>query len=140
MSDRKTADPTTAQTASCYEVEEKQKYIYIRCVGEFNSQVAVEIMDSNYANPRFQVLNDLWDLREALGDEMDYGRIRNVVEHIRDRGSRRHKRSALVVTDPLHVGLSKIYQALAELEEGHSFSVRVFQDLESAEKWLAGND
>lgn len=134
--EKKTHSGHKSPTSFQHRVEEREGYLYVFYKGRITSQALAEIMDANYSNPRFKEMNDLWDLREAHSDEMDYGRIRNLVEHIQKRGTRLHKRSAIVVNGEFHFGLSKIYESLAgNLDQSH-LSVQVWQDIDAAKAWL----
>lgn len=136
MSVQEKSDSANSPASSSHSVEEREGYLYVHYTGEISVDDLVEITDTNHANPRFKEMNDLWDLREAYSYDLDYGRIRNFVEYIQKRGSRLHKRSAIVVEGELHFGLSRIYQSLAEEVGEENFAVKVWGDLESAKTWL----
>ena len=133
MSSRKTIQKNTAPE---YALEVHERYILIQFRGNLTAQLLAETTDEIHADPRFQTLNDLWDLRNCSADDLNYGQVQNIFAHIRSRGFREHKRSAIVVTDEHHFGLSRIYQALSDNEVGADLSIGIFRDLEAALSWI----
>jgi Ca2+-binding EF-hand superfamily protein len=87
--------------------------------------------------------NVLWDLREAKSDgkiiSNDLEKIARFVKKNQSLSS--HGKVALVASSDLAFGLSRTYEAFAQIE-GISYSVRVFRSMEGAVKWLetAGED
>ncbi|MEE3328436.1 MAG: hypothetical protein VX252_13945 [Myxococcota bacterium] len=125
-----------ARTAPDYALEVHERYLLITFSGNLTAQVLAQTTDEIHADPRFQTLNDLWDLRACSDTDLDYGQVQNIFSHIQSRGFREHKRSAIVVADEHHFGLSRIYQALSDNETENDLSVEIFRDLKSAQNWI----
>ena len=124
------------RTAPDYALEVHERYLLVTFSGNLTAQVLAQTTDELHADPRFQTLNDLWDLRACSASNLNYGQVQNIFSHIRSRGFREHKRSAILVTDEHHFGLSRIYQALSENETQNDLSVEIFRDLASARRWI----
>ena len=119
-----------------YALEVHERYLVIKFDGDLNASVIAQTTDEIHSDPAFRKLNDLWDLRACSASNLNYGQVQNIFSHIRSRGFREHKRSAILVTDEHHFGLSRIYQALSENETQNDLSVEIFRDLASARRWI----
>ncbi len=117
-------------------LEIRDGYVLVRFEGPLSAETLAKTTDEIHSNIQFQTMNDLWDLRACTADGLSYGQIQNIFEHIRSRGFRKHKRSAILVSRERHFGLSRIYQALSDNERKSLLSVGIFRDLESAQQWV----
>ena len=86
--------------------------------------------------------NVLWDCRNSDPADLSADEVRRIVEQLgrhEDRFSARQGgKTAVVVPSDLSFGLARMAQILAESsKEPLPFEVRVFRDMEDAERWLA---
>lgn len=133
MANRKTKE-TREAPAGCLKI--RDGYLLVCFEGPLSAGALAKTSDEIHSNIQFQTMNDLWDLRACTADDLSYGQIQNIFEHIRVRGFRQHKRSAILVSREHHFGLSRIYQALSDNERKKLLSIGIFRDLESAQQWL----
>lgn len=120
-----------------YALEVHEHYLVVEFNGDLTASIIAQTTDEIHSDPAFRTLNDLWDLRSCSAGNLNYGQVQNIFAHIRSRGFREHQRSAIVVSDEHHFGLSRIYQALSENEAQSHLSVEIFRDIEAARQWVA---
>ena len=88
-----------------------------------------------YASPDFDPdMNALWDLRSADTSAVTGDEVRSLADRVRQHWESSRSRAALVATDDLNFGLSRMYERL--VGNPATENVRVFKDYEAAEKWL----
>ena len=117
-------------------LEIRDGYLLVCFEGQLNAKDLAKTTDEIHSNIQYQTMNDLWDLRACTVDDLSYGQVQNIFEHIRSRGFRQHKRSAILVSSEHHFGLSRIYQALSDNERKDLLSIGIFRGLEAAQQWL----
>jgi hypothetical protein len=111
-----------------------------RVTGELSLEAVLRTLGDVYADPEHDPDMDvLWDLREA--------RVRRFstrdVEDLRDFVSRHwgtggRGRAALVVSNDLQYGMSRMYEMLSQgTTRGQ---IRVFRDMREARNWLSGRE
>lgn len=80
---------------------------------------------------------ELYDIREGEGEGFTSKQIDKIVEdakasiHVRPPGSK----TALVATKDVHFGMSRMYQAVSEIE-GITWKSETFRTIEDAYEWL----
>jgi hypothetical protein len=81
-------------------------------------------------------VNTIWDIREVDFSPMNEGLARSLI-HIRKTTDekRGNTKLAVVVTDDLSFGLSRMYQTLSELSE-LSQEIEIFKNIEEARNWV----
>ncbi|MCP4641187.1 MAG: STAS/SEC14 domain-containing protein [bacterium] len=104
----------------------------VRGTVSFDDIVAV-IIEFFQGDPTLHVL---WDLRHATTANLTLQHVWGLVRTAMTQGkARRGGRTAVVASGPVEYGLSRMFQALTEVELA-PFKVRVFKDLEDALRWL----
>ena len=90
-----------------------------------------------FAQPAYRPpMADLWDLRAAKIDPGP-GEVSEFVRFLESsRGESGTERTALVVTRAVDFGISRMYQAHAEVRL--PLTIRVFEELGQARSWLVG--
>jgi hypothetical protein len=73
------------------------------------------------------------DLRGITEPAVGYAEVARLAERARTRPLGAHVRSALVVTEPVQVGLARMFQILNEHPQ---ITLRIFEDEATAREWL----
>ena len=109
---------------------------YHTVTGELTVELIKAQLAETYAHPDFRTdQHAVWDIREAeisVTPEEVYGLAVAVSEAF--HGSQEVK-VALVVSQDLHYGMSRMYQQILNGESPHS--VGVFRDMDDALAWLS---
>lgn len=80
----------------------------------------------------------LWDLTEADVSDIHSSQIESLADLVKSIAhSRSGGKTALVAASDLSFGLSRVYQALAEITDQAS-ELQVFRSVEEARAWIAG--
>ena len=103
--------------------------------GRLDLQAALDTMTELYAQPSYRPpMLDLWDLRAAELDSAP-GDVQAFVRFLEgSRGENGTAKTALVVGRTADFGLSRQYQAYAEMSL--PLSINVFTSLDEARAWL----
>ena len=88
-----------------------------------------------YAHPDYrQGLNIISDYRNAEL-QLSYGDIDVLAESF-GKTEKWGKMAIVVNTDPVHFGLSRMYQSMTEFHRTHWLAYRIFTSMEEAEAWV----
>lgn len=118
-----------------WDIDEKAGLVTVRVVGQLTLESARQALTELYAQPSYRPpMVDLWDLRAAQIDSGP-GDVQAFVRFIQgSRGNHGTDQTALVVSNMVDFGLSRMYQAHAEASL--PISVRAFTQLDEAYEWL----
>ncbi|HVI02558.1 MAG TPA: hypothetical protein VM869_27815 [Enhygromyxa sp.] len=118
-----------------WDIDETAKLVTVRVVGPLTLDGARQALKELYAEPSYRPpMVDLWDLRDAEIDRGP-GDVEAFVRFIQvSRGDRGTNQTALVVSSMAEFGISRMYQAYAEVSL--PISVRTFTRIEEAYAWL----
>ena len=80
---------------------------------------------------------ELFDIRDAEGGGFTSKEIDPLIEGAKSRSDARPAggKTALVVSTDVHFGMSRVYQAISEIE-GITWESEAFRSIEDAYKWL----
>jgi hypothetical protein len=118
-----------------WDIDDNAKLATVRVVGPLTLDGARQVLMELYAQPSYRPpMVDLWDLRAAQIDSSP-GDVQAFVRFIQgSRGDHGTEQTALVVSNLVDFGISRMYQAHAEASL--SVSVRAFTQLDEAYAWL----
>lgn len=118
-----------------WDIDEDAKLVTVRVAGSLTLDAAREVLMELYAQPSYRPpMVDLWDLRAAQIDSSP-GDVEAFVRFIQgNRGDHGTEQTALVVANMVDFGISRMYQAHAEV--CLSLSIRAFTQLDEAYRWL----
>ena len=118
-----------------WDIDEGARLVTVRVVGPLTLDGARQTMMELYAQPSYRPpMVDLWDLR-AAEIESGPGDVQAFVRFMQgNRGDRGTDLTALVVSNMVDFGISRMYQAHAEASL--PISVRAFTRLDEAYEWL----
>lgn len=108
--------------------------------GTYDGESLVRDVRGVYEAPGFVVrANVLWDISRGDFSAVTREEIRVVASYIQGawRGTS-DLRGALVTGSDLNFGLARMYEQLQSVYQGQN--LRVFRDLEPAERWLRGEE
>jgi hypothetical protein len=109
-----------------------------KVTGDLLPEELTSVLDEVYSEPEHDPdMNVLWDLREASVASFtikDVEALRDFVAPNWGTGGR--SLAALVVSDDLQYGMSRMYEMLSESRTGGK--IRVFRDMDEAVGWLSG--
>jgi hypothetical protein len=80
---------------------------------------------------------ELYDMRNAEGRGFTSREVDRIVENAKTGGAARPpgSKTALVASRDVHFGMSRVYQAVSEIE-GLAWKVETFRSIEAAYAWL----
>jgi hypothetical protein len=80
---------------------------------------------------------ELYDIRDGEGEGFTSKQIDQIIEQAKSSTSPRPpgSKTALVVSKDVHFGMSRVYQAVSEIE-GITWKTETFRSMEEAYKWL----
>lgn len=118
-----------------WDIDERAKLVTVRVVGPLTLDGARQALTELYAEPSYRPpMVDLWDLRAAEIDRGP-GDVEAFVRFIQaNRGERGTDQTALVVASTADFGISRMYQAYAEVSL--PISIRTFTQIDEAYAWL----
>jgi len=111
-------------------------FVRVRPRGTVRLHMLLELLERLYDMPEYrdEKRGDLWDFRGSPA-ELDFEDLLQIRSYIRRHydDSWSHERTAFVIESKYQYGLARIYEKLAE---DATFELKVFEDIEEAERWL----
>jgi hypothetical protein len=99
------------------------------------SELAEYLKGLYAATDSYSEMNVFWDLQEADFSAVSGDDVRTFMAYVgKIRGQGGESRAALVVSNDLDFGLSRMYQIL--MEGATSSAVEVFKDKDKAKQWI----
>ena len=119
-----------------FQVAPDKSFATVTITGKFDLDAFKDFYKQMVAHPDFSPgMNVIWDTRQADIFKISQEEMRTVSGHIaqltKDRGA---GRGALVVSDDISFGVSRMGEMMTE--KFVTVTVRVFRDIENAEKWI----
>ena len=119
-----------------YEYEKEQRRHRVRWVGPVTTAALIEAHDEIQGYPHFDPGDDqILDFREATSFDLSTDSIEGVTRRKPSFGAT--SRRAFVTPDDLGFGLGRMFE---QLRDGQAGEIRIFRDMEEAERWLDGDD
>jgi hypothetical protein len=117
-------------------VDQRRAVIFVQGEGVVTDQHLLEYVGEYLANPEFSGYDELFDLTEADLHDVTYAGLSAVASAAAatDPGTPSIK-IAILVSQVLGVGLSRMYQTLREVKGGQRLT-RVFLDRSECMEWL----
>lgn len=117
-------------------VDPERRLATVRLTGTLQADDLKEAFAAMVGHPDFEAgFNSLWDLRGASAARLDFEALRDVVRAVATRKDARGRgKVAIVVTQDVDYGVSRVYEMLAS---GLPTVVNVFRTLEEAAAWFA---
>jgi len=108
--------------------------------GNVDVSECVSYIDGVWGDPAVQAYNELVDFRDVEHFDLQTEDIERLVFRSRavaDPGAR--ARSAMVASDAVVFGLSRMYVSLRDVDDEHRREWRVLEDYDEAVRWLDGD-
>jgi len=117
-------------------VDEEKRVILVRGEGIVTDRDLLEYVQEYLSDPELRRYHELFDLTDADLLDLTYGGLSSVASAAAatDSGGDPVK-IAILVSQALGLGLSRMYQTLREMKGGHRLT-RVFQDRLECMEWL----
>ena len=120
------------------EFDQVENRMLFRVIGKVDADHVMETVKQSIEHPDFTPgMNSIWDLTSAVLDDIcmaDFEAV-SLAKHIKNANERGDARVAIVVSDDLGTGLSRMfaaYRSPAHIE------YQVFKSVSDASVWLAG--
>ena len=114
----------------------KNNIRYQAVKGVIDIDKLIKYLEQIYKVPEFNPNMDVfWDLREADFSSVSTEAIYNFIGFVgKYWGKEKDTKAALVVSDDLGFGLSRMYEML--LETDSPSQINIFRDIDKAEEWI----
>jgi hypothetical protein len=117
-------------------VDDERRVIFVRGEGIVTDRDLLEYVQEYLSDPELRRYHELFDLREADLQDLTYGGLSSVASAAAATDSGEDPvKIAILVSQVLGLGLSRMYQTLREVKGGQRLT-RVFQDRLECMEWL----
>jgi hypothetical protein len=117
-------------------VDDERRVILVRGEGIVTDRDLLEYVQEYLSDPELRRYHELFDLREADLQDLTYGGLSSVASAAAATDSGEDPvKIAILVSQVLGLGLSRMYQTLREVKGGQRLT-RVFQDRLECMEWL----
>jgi hypothetical protein len=114
--------------------DEERNLTVQTCTGRVSPREIKDAIEAVYAGE--PTLNQLWDMTEADVEDVQTENLRAFARLVSEHGhGRRGGKTAIVSPVDLAFGLSRMYSAMADINE-QQILVRVFRSLDEANAWI----